>query len=92
MANLPIHILCYVCKYKLPKKILTQIASPNNLSRTDTNLVLLASQDPTPDFEDNLQLHSAAHANCDIFLINDTALLKMTFFGKMRLSQNLTAA
>lgn len=37
---------------------------------------------PTVDFEDNVQLHSAAEAECEIFLTEDKKLLKLGFFGK----------
>lgn len=37
---------------------------------------------PTRDLEDNIQLHSAAEADCNLFLTNDKNLLKMRFFGK----------
>ena len=37
------------------------------------------------DFEDNVQLHCAAQANCDFFLTRDEKMLKLGFFGKVRL-------
>ena len=41
-----------------------------------------ALEGPTPDFEDNVQLHSAAEAECDLFLSEDKKLLELKFFGK----------
>ena len=45
----------------------------------------LALEGPVDDLEDNIQLHSASEAECDVFLTNDKKLLKMKFFGKMRI-------
>lgn len=90
VSPLSVHILCYVYKYKLPQERLDKLLREVALVELTTDLVLLASQGPTPDFEDNLQLHSAAQADCDVFLTSDEALLKMTFFGTMRLSQDLS--
>lgn len=42
-----------------------------------------ALEGPTNDLEDNIQLHSAAEAQCDIFLTNDKKLLNLKYFGKM---------
>lgn len=44
---------------------------------------------PTSDFEDNVQLHSAAEAECDYFLTNDEKLLKMKFFGKTEIRNSV---
>lgn len=46
---------------------------------------------PVADFEDNVQLHSAASADCDFFLTSDKKLLDMKFFGKARIIQELTS-
>lgn len=43
---------------------------------------------PTSDFEDNVQLHSAAEAECDIFLTEDKKLSDMKFFGKVRIDSS----
>jgi len=40
---------------------------------------------PTDDFEDNVQLHSAVMGDCDYFLTMDKKLIKMKYFGKMRI-------
>lgn len=90
ISPLSVHILCYVYKYKLPQEKLTRLLQEVSLVPTTIPLVTLAAQGPTSDFEDNLQLHSAAQANCNVFLTSDEALLKMTFFGTMRLSQDLS--
>ncbi len=63
---------------------------------TSSNLINL-SQDildkalvgPTKDLEDNIQLHSAIKADCDIFLTYDTQLLKLGFFGKTKIKSSL---
>lgn len=40
---------------------------------------------PTKDLEDNIQLHSAAEAESDIFLTADKKLVDMKFFGKTQI-------
>ena len=44
-----------------------------------------ALNNPTPDLEDNIQLHSAVEAECDIFLTGDQRLLNLKFFGKVQI-------
>ncbi len=50
----------------------------------------IAMGGPTTDLEDNIQLHSAAEAECDYFLTNDKQILNLKFFGKTRILYNLT--
>lgn len=45
--------------------------------------------DPTSDLEDNIQLHSAAEADCDLFLTSDAKLLKLKFFGKTEITSQV---
>jgi len=44
----------------------------------------LALEGPVDDLEDNIQLHSASEAECDVFLTNDKRLLGIKFFGKTK--------
>ena len=53
------------------------------------NILEKALGGPTPDLEDNIQLHSCAEADCDYFLTNDKNILKMKFFGKARILSSL---
>ena len=45
-----------------------------------------ALQGPTKDLEDNIQLHSAAEADCDFFITRDRQLLALGYFGKTKIT------
>lgn len=77
--------LAYLYKYKIPEEKLSTQLSFYNFAELNERLVHFASEGPTADFEDNLQLHTAAAAECDLFLTRDEELLKLKFFGKMRI-------
>ena len=86
ISPLSIHILIYVYKYKIPSKELEVNNELFNIVAFDSIITENALIGPTSDFEDNAQLHSAAEADCNIFLTNDKKLLDMKFFGKVRIS------
>lgn len=89
ISTLSCHILCYVNKIKLPnEKIRSFVEDFLIVSLTDS-LVEKAFGGPTTDMEDNIQLHSAAEAECDWFLTNDKKLLAMKFFGKTKIANTL---
>ena len=88
ISSLSIHILAYVFKYKTPNKELDVNKELFNLVSFNTIITENALIGPTNDFEDNVQLHSAASAECDIFLTEDKNLLDMTFFGKVRITNS----
>ncbi|OGH10997.1 MAG: hypothetical protein A2857_00485 [Candidatus Levybacteria bacterium RIFCSPHIGHO2_01_FULL_36_15] len=85
---LSFHIYCYVCKIKLPNKIVFAQREKFLIVDFSGNILDKALLGPTSDFEDNTQLHSAAEAECDIFLTEDKKLLDMKFFGKVKIEQN----
>lgn len=88
ISTLSFHIYCYTYKIKMPdKKVLAQ---RGKFQLTDFSDAILdrALNGPTGDLEDNVQLHSAAEAECDLFLTNDKRLLGLKFFGKARIIQN----
>jgi len=85
ISPLSIHILCYVGKYKIPSKKLEGIEDNYNFVDLDEQTLALALAGPTNDLEDNIQLHSAARAECNLFLTDDKELLKMKFFGKVKI-------
>ncbi|MBI2018895.1 type II toxin-antitoxin system VapC family toxin [Candidatus Daviesbacteria bacterium] len=90
ISPLSIHILIYLYKYQIPSKKLTNLLKKFiNLVPFDKGITESSSQGPTEDFEDNVQLHSAAEAECDLFLTSDTKLLSLKFFGKARLVSTL---
>jgi hypothetical protein len=89
ISPLSIHILCYAGKIKVPDKRISQFASEYYLVNLTEKVLGKALGGPTPDLEDNIQLHSCADADCDYFLTNDKNILKMKFFGKARISASL---
>lgn len=89
ITPLSIHLLTYLYKYKIPAKALKGINQRFSFVPFDGNLTLKALTGPTLDFEDNVQLHSAAEAECDLFLTEDRKLLNLKFFGKTRIVNTL---
>lgn len=68
ISVLSVHILAYVLKWKIPNRRMKKFVKSVELIDFDARLVNDAVFGPTDDFEDNIQLHSAAVANCDVFL------------------------
>jgi len=58
----------------------------------DVVITRLAISGPTDDFEDNVQLHSAAQSDCDYFVTHDSKLLQMKFFGKVKIVEKLAGS
>lgn len=85
ISALTVHIAFYVTKKKIPSRFVTEILNDINLIDFTNEITQKALQGPTPDFEDNVQLHSAADLECDVFLTSDQELLKMRFFGKTKI-------
>lgn len=92
ISPLSIHILAYVYKYTVPERKLKGIEKYFNLVSFDLLLTLKSLNGPTNDFEDNIQLHSAAEAECDIFLTEDKKLLSLAFFGKTKIASTLPSS
>jgi predicted nucleic acid-binding protein len=89
ISPLSVHIYCYIFKLKMPNKAVHAQIEKFQLVELSEGIVMRALQGPTGDFEDNIQLHSAADAECQIFLTEDRKILSMKFFGKMILAQKL---
>lgn len=89
ISPLTIHIICYVFKIKIPSEIISDFNNQVHIVDLTQKLITPALTGPSDDFEDNIQLHSAAEAECDYFLTNDEKLLKMKFFGKTRISERV---
>lgn len=85
ISPLSVHILLYVTKRKIPYDRLNNIISSFMMVAFNENITYASLEGPTIDLEDNIQLHSAAEADCDIFLTGDEKLLKMKFFGKTQI-------
>lgn len=90
ISPLSIHILTYLYKYHLPDERLAKIDKFFKMIPINSKLTIKALSGPTFDFEDNVQLHSAAEVDCDIFLTSDKKLLNMRFFGKTKIQPDLT--
>lgn len=88
ISPLSIHILTYIFKNKIPDKELDVNRELFNLVSFDRIIAQNSLIGPTKDFEDNVQLHSAASAECDVFLTEDKELLDIKFFGKVRITKS----
>lgn len=86
VSVLSCHILFYVNKIKVPNANTNSFIEDFNLIPLNQELLNKSLTGPTIDLEDNIQLHSAAEADCDYFLTNDSKLLKMKFFGKVQIA------
>jgi len=89
ISPLSIHILVYVYKYKIPNLNLSKINENLNIVPLDRVITNNSLMGPTNDFEDNIQLNSAASSNCNLFLTRDKKILKLRFFGKVKIQLNL---
>lgn len=85
ISTLSCHILFYVNKIDVPDAEMTSFITDFNLINMDRAILDKALQNPTQDLEDNIQLHSAVVADCDLFLTFDKKLLGMKYFGKTRI-------
>lgn len=89
ITTLSCHILFYINKINVPNVKMNAFISDFNLIDLNQNILNKALINPTKDLEDNIQLHSAAEADCDIFLTSDTKLLNLRFFGKVQILPRL---
>lgn len=83
------HIVFYTRKLKVPNQEIIRLQKQIGIVPLTKYLVDKALVGPTSDFEDNVQLHSAAEADCDFFLTEDKRLLNLKFFGKTRMVSDL---
>lgn len=88
-SPLSTHILFYAFKIKVPSKKIAKITSSFGAVPLTRHILDKSFDGPTNDLEDNIQLHSAIESECQYFLTNDKKLLKMKFFGKMRIVDTL---
>ncbi|OGK37774.1 hypothetical protein A3F03_01665 [Candidatus Roizmanbacteria bacterium RIFCSPHIGHO2_12_FULL_41_11] len=86
-----VHILCYLNKIKVPNQALQDFLGEYNIITLTQKILDGALKGPTDDFEDNVQLHSAAQADCDLFLTEDKKLLKLAYFGKVAIVSKVEA-
>jgi len=85
-STLSFHIYCYSYKIKIPNKKILGQKDKFQLIDFSENILEKSLDGPSADLEDNIQLHSAAEAECDLFLTEDKKLLDLKFFGKTRIA------
>lgn len=88
ISPLSFHIYCYIYKIKVPDKKVTAQKEKFQIVELSEDILDRSLRGPTPDLEDNIQLHSCAEAECDYFLTQDKKLLNLKFFGKTRIAQS----
>ncbi|MBI2415891.1 MAG: type II toxin-antitoxin system VapC family toxin [Candidatus Kerfeldbacteria bacterium] len=86
ISPLSVHILMYVTKKKIPYSKLAELLQLFLIIPFEQAIIHKALRGPMDDFEDNIQLHSAAMADCNLFLTHDKKLLQLSFFGKTQLT------
>ena len=89
VSALSFHILMYIMKLKVPNSKLNKYRKSCLIVALNKKVIKDAMIGPSVDFEDNVQLHSAVVGNCDYFLTLDKKLLKMKYFGKMKIGDKL---
>lgn len=85
VSPLSTHILFYTRKLKVPDQKVNELQEQFGIIPFTEYILNKALIGPTMDLEDNIQLHSAAEADCDLFLTADKNLLDMKFFGKTQI-------
>ncbi len=90
ISPLSIHIHSYIYKYVMPDETLSAIKEYLTIVALDETITHNALRGPTKYLEDNMQLQSAASADCSYFLTHDKNLLKLGVFGTMRIVPNLS--
>ena len=88
ISPLSFHIYCYIFKIKIPNESTLEQKDEFQVVEFSEDILNRSLQGPTTDFEDNVQLHSAADADCDVFLTEDKKLMGMKYFGKVKINSN----
>ena len=89
ISPLSTHILFYARKLKVPDQEINELQEQLGIVPLTEYILNKALEGPTTDLEDNIQLHSAAEAECYLFLTEDRKLLDMKFFGKTKLASGV---
>ncbi len=85
ISPLSTHILFYARKLKVPDQDVNELQEQFGIVPLTKYILDKALVNPTKDLEDNIQLHSAAEAECDFFLTSDARILNLRFFGKTKI-------
>jgi len=89
ISPLSTHILFYTRKLKVPDQEINKLQEQFGIVPLTKYILDKALQGPTTDLEDNIQLHSAAEAECNLFLTEDKKLLALKFFGKTQVANSI---
>ncbi len=89
VSVLSIEIWAYIYKVPMPNSNLTDLSDTFNFIDYLSSTAKKSFLGPTSDFEDNVQLHSASDSGCTVFLTKDSKLLKLGYFGKVRICDTL---
>ena len=89
-SALSFHIYCYVYKIVIPDVRITAQRDKFQIVEFSERILDRTLDGQKKDFEDNIQLHSAAQAECEYFLTEDKKLLNIKFFGKVRIVSELS--
>lgn len=93
ISPISVHILIYVTKQKIPYSKLSQVMLKFfTIVPFDQTISISSLEGPTSDFEDNVQLHSAAQTECNFFLTEDRKLLDLRFFGKTQIATSIATS
>ena len=90
VSPLTVYIYFYVYKIKIADQKFLSFLDFFNIVDLNEEILRNALEGPTNDLEDNIQLHSASFSDCDLFLSSDKKLLKLKFFGKVKIQNKLT--
>src|SRR3989344_4279400 len=71
ISPLSTHILFYTSKLKFPDQEVDELQEQFGIVPLTKEIMEVALQGPPTDLEDNIQLHSAVEAECDLFLTED---------------------
>lgn len=89
ISPLSTHITFYVMNKQVPNQRANATISQFEIVDLTKEIHDDSLTGPTQDLEDNVQLHSAAQSDCDYFLTSDKELLKLKFFGKVKIASSL---
>lgn len=77
ISALTIHITCYVHSISIPDKTLSKHLTFFTVLAINKQIISASLDGPTSDYEDNVQLNTAAYNNIPTFITLDTKLLKL---------------
>lgn len=89
ISPLSFHIYCYVYKIDVQENAISLWLKKFTCVNLTKKILSHALNGPTPDLEDNIQLHSSAEAEADYFITRDKNLLEMKFFGKAEIANKM---